>query len=311
MFRSPTTIRVSSYHERSNRFGWLIKFIVYLSFFMSGWFAQSLLRSHHSSTQSDTDDISQDVTGVTTHKLKVNDTSHLLEKSQNNQCFDQLDHLQKQSELQATQIARLNENLHTRNELLKLAQFSALFNQDQVTLGQITVPMGTPSHEAFSVCFPITPKTPIKEGDLVAAQGALLGEVALVADRCVTVRPTVSELSSFEVRFAQSGLRGVAVGLGTQAGEETVGASMKLKYLERFSPAIPGEQVYLMMRPRSSSKTTMTQTTNENFKSFPALIVGEVLQAEIKENGLFQDAKITSPLRRSAVKWVSVISLPH
>ena len=60
------------------------------------------------------------------------------------------------------------------------------------------------------------PQRIVQPGDLVLSQGALLGEISTVSGDCFEMIPTASQLSSFEVQLEQSGIRGVAVGLGDQ-----------------------------------------------------------------------------------------------
>ena len=223
------------------------------------------------------------------------------------QCKVELQDLKRASEAQAIKLATLKGLNRSQDELLKLSIFAQQFTQYQVTLGVISSHIGGTLNEPFSVCLPKPPQSPLREGDLVTAQGVLLGEVSKVADRCVTVRPTVSEESSFEVQFAQSGVRGVAVGLGAQSEEEVMGASLKLKYLERTEPAQIGERVYLVSHPRKSALST-PHLHLQKLNALPTLVVGEVIQAHLKENGLFQEAMLTTPLRRSGVTWVSIIS---
>ena len=168
-------------------------------------------------------------------------------------CQDQLKIFAQRNELQTVKTAELVEVKQERNELLKLFQFSAGLVNYEALLGVITSTPTHPLHQPFMVCLYSQAKSPVKVGDLVAAQGALLGEVIeLVDHQCVNVLPTVSDQASFEVRLAQSGVHGVAIGMGERSGEEAVGASIKLKYLERSMPAFVGEQVYLVARHQKS-----------------------------------------------------------
>jgi hypothetical protein len=220
-------------------------------------------------------------------------------------CRDQLKILVQRNELQTVKTAELTEVKQERNELLKLFQFSAGLVNYEALLGVITSTPTRPLHQPFMVCLYSQTKSPVKVGDLVAAQGVLLGEVIeLVDHQCVNVLPTVSDQASFEVRLAQSGVHGVAIGMGERSGEEAVGASIKLKYLERSMPAFVGEQVYLVARHQKSKGEFAS------VQRLPSLVVGEVLSAEMKENGLFQEASVTLPLRRAGVEWVTIISTP-
>ena len=96
------------------------------------------------------------------------------------------------------------------------------------------------------------------------------------------------------------------MGLGERAGEETVDESIRLKYLERSTPALIGERVYLVERTLDYREDHGVKSAQLN--SLPALILGEVVNAQIKDNGLFQRAGVTSPLRREALSWVIVIT---
>ena len=220
-------------------------------------------------------------------------------------CQDQVETFSQHRERQAVQAAELIEVKQTRDELLKLLQFSETLVNYQVSLGVVTSAPNLPLHQPFSVCTYQPDQSAVSVGDLVAAQGALLGEVIELTDhRCVKVLPTVSSKASFEVRLAQSGVHGVAIGLGEGSGEEAVGASVKLKYLERSRPALIGEQVYLVARHQKSKGEFAS------VQRLPSLVVGEVLNAEMKENGLFQEASVTLPLRRAGIEWVAIISTP-
>lgn len=221
------------------------------------------------------------------------------------QCLNDLRDVTQTRERHSLELATLRGELQARDELTQLSRFSEHFHQYEVTFGAITGSTELNTRDTFSVCLSKSPSKMIREGDLVVAQGVLLGEVARVLDQCVTVRATQNAESSFEVKLAQSGVLGVAVGLGERSGEETVDAMMRLKYLERTQPALIGERVYLAAHP-----AVKRSSTDLLFGPLPQLVVGEVLTAHIEENGLFQEATITSPLKISGVKWVSVISLP-
>ncbi len=159
----------------------------------------------------------------------------------------------------------------------------------------------------------------VKVGDLVVSQGALLGEISEIQGQCFKMIPVESKQSSFEVRLEQSGIRGVVVGRGEEAEEHKPEldpssnrgekASMELKYLERSRSAVIGERALLVRHIDSiddANKRTMLQ------QRWPSFTVGDVIEATLDENGLFQSATLASPLSRDAVDFVLIVSRnPH
>ena len=165
----------------------------------------------------------------------------------------------------------------------------------------------------------ISTKDMVKIGDLVVSQGALLGEISEIQGQCFRMIPVESKQSSFEVRLEQSGIRGVVVGRGEEAEEHKSEldpnfnrgerASMELKYLERSRSAVIGERALLVRHTDSmdeANKRTMLQ------QRWPSFAVGDVIEATLDENGLFQSATLASPLSRDAVDFVLIVSRnPH
>ena len=165
-------------------------------------------------------------------------------------------------------------------------------------------------------------KRAVKPGDLVISQGTLLGEISSVKGECFELIPTSSELSSFEVRLEQSGIRGVAVGLGkanTSRAEASQSpslikhreASMQIKYLERSVPAVLGERALLVRHRHRANREEGSTLLNEGLylkSRFPMLIIGEVVDAGIDENGLFQSALLATPLDPSRLDFVLIFT---
>ena len=268
-----------------------------------------LLNSKRQRREVPTDQTSKGDSRQSTHQVEdlllATSTTSAHQLSDLQKCQVQLKERVQRDELQTVKAAECLEIRQTRDELLKLFQFSAELNNFRLSLGMITSSVNLPLHQPFSVCIHTQIESKIRVGDLVASQGALLGEVIeLIDDKCMKVLPTTSAQASFEVRLAQSGVRGVAIGMGELAEEESVGASIKLKYLERSVPAFVGEQVYLVARHQKSKGELASA------QRLPSLVVGEVLNAAMKENGLFQEASVALPLRRAGIKWVTVISNP-
>lgn len=150
----------------------------------------------------------------------------------------------------------------------------------------------------------------IKSGDLVVSQGVLIGEISEINNDCFNLIPVESKQSSFEVVLEKSGVRGVAIGLGNRSIKLNTGryeeATIELKYLERVTPAVVGERA-LLVRKRPFGKESSTSAT---IPTLSPLTVGEVVQAQIDENGLFQSALLTSPLNKSSISLVAIISVP-
>lgn len=151
----------------------------------------------------------------------------------------------------------------------------------------------------------------IQPGDLVVSQGALIGEIAKVDKDCFEIIPVESDQSSFEVVLEKSGVRGIAVGLGSKSikldSNKYEEATIKLKYLERSASAIIGERALLIRKYQSSDQANFSVQMHPRLSP---LTVGEVVQATIDENGLFQSALLASSLYRSSVSLVAIISIP-
>ena len=81
-------------------------------------------------------------------------------------------------------------------------------------------------------------------------------------------------------------------------------ATIELKYLERATPAIIGERALLVRKHQAGDESHLSSPA---FKLSP-LTVGEVVEAKIDENGLFQSALLAPSLSQSSVSLVAIIS---
>ena len=158
------------------------------------------------------------------------------------------------------------------------------------------------------VCLLRQARKTIKAGDLVVSQGVLLGEITEVKHNCFDIISVENEQSSFEVVLEESGVRGIAVGLGSKSIKLKTNrleeATIELKYLERATPAIIGERALLVRKHQAGDESHLSSPA---FKLSP-LTVGEVVEAKIDENGLFQSALLAPSLSQSSVSLVAIIS---
>lgn len=183
---------------------------------------------------------------------------------------------------------------HLRITEFELAELKHAYNLDQ---------------QKTKVCLLKRSGITIKNGDLVVSQGALIGEIVNAENDCFDMISVESEQSSYEVVLEQSGVKGIAIGLGSRSidleNNRFDKASIELKYLERAVPAIIGERALLVRKH---------QTADKNYSPSPAhtilspLTVGEVVDARIDENGLFQSALLASSLSQTSVSLVAIIS---
>ena len=210
------------------------------------------------------------------------------------------------------QLAQTKSELSSLYEIEELRQFVTDLRIQSFEVAELAHHFSISEHVPQKLCLMTRTDRLIQSGDLIVAQGVLLGEISQIDGRCFTMIPVHSKLSSFEVKLEKSGVRGVAVGLGsTQIDHQlpsTETPTMALKYLERSEPAILGERALLVRKIHKKSQSNLKLPS---FTRLPNLTVGEVISAEIDENGLFQSAFLTSPLSHSSISFVVIIPIEN
>lgn len=197
------------------------------------------------------------------------------------------------------QLAQMKTELADYQEVKQLLRFQTDYPQMKFSLAKVLRPLPDASRHVMNACLVSQgDRAKVKSGDLVVAQGFLVAEVIKTDQDCFEALMVSSDHSSFEIQLTSSGIRGVAVGLGDESEEETRGANLRIKYLERTSSAVIGEQAVVVRR-----------FMHTKYRALPQLIIGDVIRAHREENGLFQSAALTLPFRRETIKWVLVISL--
>lgn len=203
------------------------------------------------------------------------------------------------------QYAQAEEELKSLRELSHLAQVADRSPKYKFLFVELSQRRGAQGDQEFWACLVNeAERNDLKERQLVIAQGALLGEILKVTEACALLRMVTSEQSSYEIRLEKSGITGVAVGLGDRPGEEVSRARLTIKYLERTSPAVIGERALLFNYLQRS------QTRPSKREPLPPLVLGEVIEATLEENGLFQSATLALPFRRDGVHWALVLVTP-
>jgi hypothetical protein len=239
----------------------------------------------------------------------------------------QVEEVQNQSNIQLTkevkakreqiekliiQLTQTKSELSSLYEIEELRQFVTDLRIQSFEVAELAHHFSISEHVPQKLCLMTRTDRLIQSGDLIVAQGVLLGEISQIDGRCFTMIPVHSKLSSFEVKLEKSGVRGVAVGLGSSQIDHqrpsTETPTMTLKYLERSESAILGERALLV---RKIHKRSQPNLKIPSFTRLPNLTVGEVISAEIDENGLFQSAFLTSPLSHSSISFVVIIPIEN
>lgn len=301
MFRSQSNVYLG---PSNNKRKYIIYIFCYLLGLLCGWKVNSLQTKDKKSVLI----TSQSTVGVNhqeDHSINKTTTSVMETNTQLKKELEQLQLLLKSTEQKLASFQEVSSLIGMADHLgipsYNLVELS-LANSSNVSSG------------LRELCL-INTSVTASVGDLIVAQGALLGEVQAVNHPCLKMIPVHSRLSSFEVRLEYSGIRGIAIGLGQrdQSLDELEisntplikTAAMRLKYLERSVPAVLGERALLIRKSNEQSESLVKVKGGQRL---PSLAIGEVVHAQIDENGLFQSAFLTPSLTLNSINYALILS---